>query len=57
MQLFVKENFELKKSREVDFEELFDFILNTLNLEIEEEILGLFPFMLICFGGLEYDEI
>lgn len=35
MQLFVKENFELKQSRDVDFDELFDFILNILKLNIE----------------------
>lgn len=30
MQLFVKENFELKSYRDINFDELFDFIINTL---------------------------
>ena len=55
IQLFVKENFELKKNRCVDFDDIFHILNTQLDLNIEDQVIDLIPHILVCFGGLRYD--
>ncbi len=55
MQLFVKDNFELKENRCVDFQEIFMFMTKQLGIKLEEDFIEIIPNMLICFGALDFN--
>ena len=55
MQLFVRENFELRPERCVDFDFLAQFLVQTLQVDLPAELLEDTPHILVCFGGLQFE--
>jgi len=55
MQFFVKENFELKEGKCVDFGEMLENMIVHLDLKLEPELIVVIPKILACFGKLEFE--
>lgn len=53
--LFCRDNGEMNDERCVDFDTIFEFLETECAVELEEEVVGLAPYVLQNFGGLETD--